>query len=366
MHKFAKRVGFLATGSEITTGEIINTNTQEMATQLQDFGIHTGEHLIADDHYQNIEASLKFLLARHEAVIISGGLGPTSDDCTKDVVAKLAEKPLVFHETSWEKIVARLSKRNLPIPENNRQQAYFPESAEVIVNANGTADACYLTIGNTLVFLLPGPPRECLPIFEAEVLGLLLKKGYPTAKRLFRWRLMGVSESKIAELLQPYVEEHGLEFAYRATYPFVDIKLFVAPNNKSHKKIIFEIQALVQPYFVTHLNELMQDQLKYHLQQHPMSIYIHDEATFGALQQALMSPETRHCFVDKNNKADLEIYIRGLNDYWKMSDRALTDVQLELKAGNKDANFSSSTLLRGPETLQYVIEFAAWKILNFI
>jgi len=368
MNKFAKRVGFLATGSEITTGEIVNSNSREMAAQMQEYGIHMGEHLICDDDFANIEASLKFLLPRHEAVIITGGLGPTSDDCTKNVVASLAGQELKFNEASWNKIVARLSKRKLPIPENNRQQAYFPSTAKILVNSQGTADGCYITIKETSVFLLPGPPRECMPMFNTEVLPFLLTHRFGTPKRLFRWRLMGISESKIAELLTPFTHDYGLEFAFRASYPYVDIKLFLDPNNKQHKRILFEVQHLVRPYFVTHLNESMRAQLMQHLQQHPISIYLNDQATMGAMHQALIRPETLNYIVlEQNTQVDLEVTLSGLQEYWH-SDNAssMTELHLALKMADKAEAYTTSILLRGRETIEYALEFCATKILNFI
>lgn len=365
--KTVKRLGFLATGSEITSGEIVNTNSKVMAEQLQEYGVHVGEHVASDDACENIEASLEFMLKRHDAVIITGGLGPTRDDCTREVVAKVSGQKLVFNDDAWDKIVARLSKRNLPIPENNKQQAYFPLKASILKNDNGTAAGCYLYIGKVLVFLLPGPPRECLPIFQEYVLPLLLKENFATDQRLFRWRLIGISESKIAEMLETIVKQHHIEFAYRAHYPFVDIKLFLDPQTKAHTKILLAVEALVRPYFVTHLNHPMSKQLQDHLEHHPMKIYIDDQATHGAFKQALFNARTKDFFVDKNAKADLEIYLSGLEEYWlNNNDHASLDFKLTLRQGNKYEEFTNSVLLRGRETLDYVIEFSSWKILHFI
>ena len=365
--KAAKRLGFLATGSEITTGEIVNTNSQIMAEQLQDYGTHMGEHLICDDIPANIEASLAFMLERHDAVIITGGLGPTSDDCTRDVVAKMSGQKLVFNKDVWENIVERLSKRKLAIPENNKQQAYFPAKANIINNANGTACGCHLYIGNTLVFLLPGPPRECLPIFKEYVLPLLLKEKFATDQRLFRWRLLNAPESTIAEMLEPTAQKHKLSFGYRAHYPFTDVKLFLDPHTKFHTKILLEVEAILRPYFVTHLNQALSTQLQDHLDHHPLTIYLDDQATKGAFKQALLNPKTADYFVGKNVKADLEIYITGLDDYWaNKTDSTILDLKLELRYGKKTEKFESTVFMRGKETIKYAIEFAAWKILGVI
>jgi molybdenum cofactor synthesis domain-containing protein len=366
--KVAKRLGFLATGSEITTGEIVNSNSKVMAERLQDHGVHVGEHLSCDDNCKNIEESLNFMLSRHDAIIVTGGLGPTSDDCTREVIAKAADQKLVFNQSIWDSIVERLAKRNFSAPENNKQQAYFPAKAKILVNENGTATGCYLYVGKVLVFMLPGPPHECVPMFQNQVLPILLKEDFATSKRLFRWRLMNVSESKIAELLDPIAKKHQLDFAYRAHYPFTDIKLFLDPQTKAHTRILLEVKALVRPNFVTHLNQTLSKQLQEHIEHHPLKIYLDDQVTKGAFKQALLSPVTEHCFVGKNVKADLEIYLSGLEAYWQAENEtnALMNFKLALRHGGKHEQFEGTALNRGRETLDYVIEFSSWKILHFI
>lgn len=367
MSKVAKRLGFLTTGSEITTGEIINTNSKYMAEQLQDYGIHIGEHLACDDNSNNIEPSLAFLIPRHNAIIITGGLGPTSDDCTREVVAKISGQKLVFNQTIWDKIVERLSKRNLRVTENNRQQAYFPAQATIITNENGTAAGCYLFSGNVLIVMLPGPPRECIPMFQKQVLPLLLKEHFATNQRLFRWRLMNASESYIAEMLEPIAKKYKLDFAYRAHYPFLDIKIFLDPQTKLHTKILLEVEALLKSYFVTHLNQTMSKQLLEHFEQHPMKIYLDDHATRGAFKQTLLTPTTLVCFVEKNVKADLEIYLTGLEDYWQVpSTDTLLKFKLDVYYGGKHQEFEGTAMNRGQETINYVIEYSAAKILRLL
>jgi nicotinamide-nucleotide amidase len=366
--KTAKRLGFLATGSEITGGEIVNSNSKEMAQQALDYGIHLGEHTVCDDACENIEASLTFMLKRHDAIIITGGLGPTRDDCTRDVVAQLAGQKLIFNEVIWNKIVERLTQRNLAIiPANNKQQAYFPEKATILPNPNGTAAGCYLTIDKTLVFLLPGPPRECIPMFQNDVLPLLLKQSFATTERLFRWRLMGISESVAADLLEALTQAHQLEFAYRAHYPFLDVKLFIDPHTKQHTKILLAVETLLRPYFVTHLNQEMSKQLQEHLAQVPLKIHLDDQATKGALLQALLTPKTAACFSHKHTKTDLEVYVSGLDDYWNNKSTSTTlALKLEIRHGKKTQHFESTVLMRGSETIAYAIEFVSWKILKFI
>ena len=150
------KVSFLATGSEIITGEIVNTNSQQMAQILFEHGILCGDHLIVDDELANLSTGLKFLADRHRIVITTGGLGPTTDDRTRDVITAYFNQTLHFNEDSWNRIVKRLTERKRHIAESNRQQAFFPEQASIIPNLNGTADAFYVQHEQQIIIALPG------------------------------------------------------------------------------------------------------------------------------------------------------------------------------------------------------------------
>lgn len=369
MNKTAKRIGFLATGSELTTGEILNSNSKAMAALMQEWGMNLGEHLICDDQRANIKAALQFLLSRHDAVITTGGMGPTSDDVTRDVVADIAGKPLIFHTPSWEKIIKRLTRVNLPIPENNRQQAFFPEGAKIIDNPNGTANGCLLSIANKMLFMLPGPPKECLPIFREFVLPSLREHHFHSPARLFRWRLMGVSESVIAEQLEVLAKEFDIEFAYRAAYPFTDIKLMLDPHCKNHSKILTQVESLVRPYFATHLDQALTAQLKHYLREKPLTLFIEDGATRDYLLQKLMDTATESLLVKQAEKADFHVKITGLKEFWnknKDPDCSIDHFELSIHFQGKTYQHKAQVFLRGEETLEFVAEFVALKILNLL
>jgi nicotinamide-nucleotide amidase len=145
MSNLINSVSFLATGSEIVSGEILNTNGQQMAQLLQSRGVSLGKHVVVDDDENNLTDALNYLFKSHKAVIITGGLGPTSDDRTRFVVSDFLGEDLEFHAPTWEWIEERFSLRNIPVTENNRQQALFPKSAKVLPNPLGSGD-CNLII----------------------------------------------------------------------------------------------------------------------------------------------------------------------------------------------------------------------------
>jgi len=359
----AKRVGFLATGSEITSGEILNTNSQKMAQILLEHGVEIGEHVVVDDQEDNIAIGLNFLFQHHDAVIISGGLGPTSDDRTRFAISQFAKQELIFVEASWQRIVDRLSKRNIPIPENNRQQAWFPQNAVVFPNVNGTADGCYLPCQDKLLFMLPGPPRECLPLFKEYVLPILETHQFYTTRKLYRWRLMGVSESAIAQELEIVGMPYHLEFAYRAAYPYIDIKLML-DNTFQLETIISAITAVVQPYLITIENAAISEILKAKIAESNIHLSICDKASKGLIPAQLSTAYTwQKIGKVEDIVEDYCVLISGLESYWQPETTATsTEIHLELRH-NGIVNKSSRTIyLRGQETMEYALEYTCHEI----
>ena len=251
MKKVVKTVGLLATGSELISGEILNTNGQTISQILFSLGVHLGEQLMVDDQESNICAGIEFLAGRHSAVIITGGLGPTSDDRTRFALTSFLNLPLIFNVESWERIEKRFALRDRVPTENNRIQSLFSEGAQVLPNPNGTADGAMIEREfqgtKQLFFLLPGPPLECLPLFENHVLPILKSHQYFSENRLYRWTLMDVSESVIASKLDPFAEKYGIEIAYRAAKPALHIKVILHPDHPIDHWIK-EIENLLLPH----------------------------------------------------------------------------------------------------------------------
>lgn len=359
-----KRVGLLATGSELIYGEILNTNGQKMAQACLDLGITIGEHLVVDDGLDNIISGLEYLLSRHDCVITSGGLGPTSDDITRNAVADVLGLELDFDSDSWNRIVARLSKRNIAIPESNRQQAFFPEGGIVYPNENGTADACGIEANGKWIFMLPGPPRECLPIFEQKVLPALRENGFESGKRLFRWRLMGASESHMAEILEAAIP--NVEFAYRAAYPYLDVKLHL-DDSEDIDGISDAVYQVVKSNLVTTENSNISTLLKHALLHQAIDLTICDLATKEALASELVTPNNHHKlqFVAKDCDVGDEhaVIIRGLDSYWKTEpDQYITEIEITLKHRGESETFTQEIYLRGSESMEYAIEFTCHRI----
>jgi nicotinamide-nucleotide amidase len=167
----------LSIGSELTSGQNLDTNSQWLSRRLAENGIAIGWHTtIADDLDANIEA-FRIAVRRAGLVLATGGLGPTQDDLTREVMARVAGVELVEDVESLRKIEEMFRRRNRSMPERNRVQALFPAGSEVIPNDRGTAPGIWMRIGDCWVAAMPGVPSEMYAMFETQVRPRLLALG---------------------------------------------------------------------------------------------------------------------------------------------------------------------------------------------
>src|SRR5262245_39163617 len=161
-------------GSELTSGQNLDTNSRYLSLRLAEVGIPTGWHTtIADDLDANVEA-FSIATRRASLVLATGGLGPTQDDLTREALARLAGVDLVFHQESFDSIREMFARRGREMPERNRVQAFFPAGAEPLPNDRGTAPGIWMKVGACHVAAMPGVPSEMYAMFERQVLPRLL------------------------------------------------------------------------------------------------------------------------------------------------------------------------------------------------
>jgi nicotinamide-nucleotide amidase len=197
------RAEIVAVGSEMLTPTHLDTNSLFITERLNELGIDLQGKAVAGDDRDVLKAIVADALRRSDLLILTGGLGPTDDDLTRDVVADLIGEPLEYHPDIFERIEQRFASRGLRTPAINRRQAMVPRGAVVLPNKNGTAPGLWIEHDRKLILLLPGPPRELKPMLEAVIQERLL--GLVGASRLFRrvLRITGQSESSVEEKMQP-------------------------------------------------------------------------------------------------------------------------------------------------------------------
>ncbi len=168
----------ISIGTELTSGQNLDTNSQWLSQRLAEIGIEVGWHTtIADDLADNA-AAFRIAIERAELVVVTGGLGPTQDDLTREALAQVAGVELIFDEASFLRIQKMFAQRRRPMPERNRVQAYFPAGSEPIVNNHGTAPGIWMRIGASVVVAMPGVPTEMVAMFGEQVKPRLLQLGF--------------------------------------------------------------------------------------------------------------------------------------------------------------------------------------------
>lgn len=215
----------ISVGTELLLGDIVNTNSQYIAKELASIGIEVYHQSTVGDNVDRLYECFKESLERSDFVITTGGLGPTTDDLTKEVAAKYFGQDLKLHEPSWEYIKSLIESRGKKVAPNNKKQAYFPESAIVLKNNNGTAPGAVLRQDNKAIIVLPGPPREMVAMFNESVMPYL--KQFTEDKLISKTlRLYGIGESDLElEILDIINEQSNPTVALYAKEMEVTIRI---------------------------------------------------------------------------------------------------------------------------------------------
>jgi nicotinamide-nucleotide amidase len=213
----------IAVGTELLTPDFQDTNSLFLTAGLNAAGIDVAFKTIVGDDAGDLARVLRTALGRAGLVLCMGGLGPTEDDRTRETLAAVLGRKLVFHQEIAGGIRERFRRRGLPTPASNLKQSYVIEGAEVLDNPHGTAPGLWVIAGRRRIALLPGPPREIRPMFENHVLPRLAGLGGgPVIRRVIR--LTGLGESAMETRLKP---------VYKAVPPDVTVTTLASPGDVS-------------------------------------------------------------------------------------------------------------------------------------
>jgi nicotinamide-nucleotide amidase len=242
------RLEVVNTGTELLLGQVVNTHVAYFGDQLLPLGIRIQRQSTIPDG-DAIGELLKEVFPRTDVVLITGGLGPTSDDVTREVVAELLGRELRLDESLVDHIRQIFARYKRVMPESNARQAMVPDGAVVLDNPFGTAPGLYFPAEagqHPHLFILPGPPRELKPMFQAEVLPRLkaMVEGTGRVTTFRNFRVIGVGESQLAEVLEPnLLEIGGMEIGYCARLGEVDVRV-IGPTDR-----LDLAEALVRQHF---------------------------------------------------------------------------------------------------------------------
>lgn len=230
------RIEIINTGTELLLGNTLNTHGAWFGRELFKLGLRIARQTTVPDG-EAIRDSLREAISRADAVIVTGGLGPTSDDLTREITAEVLGLEMIMDEAALRSMEAFFSIRGLAMAESNRKQALCLVGADSLANANGTAPGIYVpprlnAQSNCAVFLLPGPPRELYPMVHEEVIPRLRAlAGVEIANEALVLKFTGIGESSFHEGVdQRLAEVPGLEYGYCAHIGEVDLRLIGTPE----------------------------------------------------------------------------------------------------------------------------------------
>ena len=258
-------------GSELMLGRVLNTHQQWLCRQLTDLGYTVARQLAVADESAPVQMVMRESLGRADLIIVTGGLGPTSDDLTRDFIAGLLGVELLVNEEALARISHFFTSRQRPMPESTKVQALVPRGALVLMNAHGTAPGLILSVlagkfreKATWIVMLPGPPRELRPMFTNQVvpwLGATLPVENEFVCRTLK--TTGLGESRVEESIAPHLKhltDAGLVLGYCARVGEVDVR-FVAQGSGA-QQTVSEAESVTRRLIGDHVFGVDDDELE--------------------------------------------------------------------------------------------------------
>jgi nicotinamide-nucleotide amidase len=214
----------LSTGTELTRGELLNSNATWLAAELVQLGVEVTTIVTVDDDVERITDAFRRLSVTSDLVVCTGGLGPTTDDLTAESLARACNVELTMHEPSLQAIADRLKRFGRELTQSNAKQALLPRGCRALPNANGTAPGFAVRLNRAHVFCMPGVPSEMRPMFEQEIAPELAgAKKDPLVQIVLR--TLGMAESSVNDALQDVAERYGVTLGYRVHFPELAVKI---------------------------------------------------------------------------------------------------------------------------------------------
>jgi len=245
------RLSFLAIGSELLSGHVLESNSHWLQKKLSGTEIDFVSTLCVSDGSDQIQNGLDFLIPKSDIIIICGGLGPTDDDITREVVADYCSSKLVFDDVAWTQVKRAFNKRNRAAPESNKKQAMRAQAAEVLENEMGTAPGFKIIWKNVELISFPGVPLEFKHLTKKFVL-----PNYPQAFSPDQFKLYGIGESDLTDLVHSAgFVPNDFEWGTIAAVDGITIKFpIVSREHPGYKEILLKFENILKEFIYTKTN----------------------------------------------------------------------------------------------------------------
>jgi nicotinamide-nucleotide amidase len=239
----------IAIGSELLTPQKVDTNSLYLTDQLNALGVEVVRKTVVGDERERLMDTILGAIARSQVIVLTGGLGPTEDDLTRDAVASALGRAMVFRQDICDQIEERFRRFQRKMVEINRRQAYIVEGADVLPNDRGTAPGQWIEHQSTVLMLLPGPPNELKSMFEKQCLPRLQKSLPPQVIRTLMLRVVGMPESDLDQLIAPvYLRYPNLATTILAVSGEIHIHLRARSGDPNQAEaLIAEVAGQIEP-----------------------------------------------------------------------------------------------------------------------
>lgn len=280
----------ISVGTEIILGSTLNTNTYYLSKKLWEIGVDVLYHTSVKDNPKSLEQVIKIGLERSDILILTGGLGPTSDDITKEVVSKTLGLDLELNKIMEDNIKKYFSEKDQNMPSNNTKQAYLPKGAKFLTNEIGTAPGIYIEWNGRKIILLPGPPKEMALMFNKYVIPLIQQDFIIKIKTI---NTIGIGESSLETLLLDIIkEQNNPSLATYAKEGRVDIKIIAkgcdeTEVNSMLEDMISKIEDRIAQYIYSYEDESIEEIVFKKLKSKNMKIAFCESCTGGLISTKL-------------------------------------------------------------------------------
>lgn len=355
-------VEIISIGTELLLGEITNTNAQYLASQIAALGLPSYFQTVVGDNPTRLKETIKNSLNRNSILILTGGLGPTYDDLSKEIVADVLNKKLVLHKPSLKEIEDYFSIKNETMPKSNIKQAMIPEGSIVLKNNHGTAPGLVVETDEKMIVLLPGPPHEMKPMFENELYPYLLKftKDTIVSSHLY---LFGIGESALEEKLSSMMKEYtNPTIAPYASDGTLMIRLTAkAASNKEAQQLINPVLEKISKQFDSYVFSVdeprLENVLVKLLKDNNKTLTTAESCTGGLLGELITSVPGasniyQYGFITYSNQAKedlLDVKPQTLKEYGAVSKETVIEMALNSRERSKSDYALSISGLAGPD-----------------
>lgn len=351
----------ISVGTELLLGQIVNTNAQIISQELQKIGMDVYYHTVVGDNKNRLMEVFHTAWNRSEVIILTGGLGPTQDDLTKETIAEYLKLPLILDENSLKKIREYFQKRQREMPINNMKQAMLPKGATAIPNQKGTAPGVILEKGGKTVIMLPGPPFEMEPMLKDYVIPFLSKK---TSAVIFSrvLKFYGIGESTLEEKIKDLMENQvNPTIAPLAKMGEVTLRITAkAGSTKEAMSLISPVESKIRQrvgeYLYAFDDEKIEDIVVRLLLEQNKTLAIAESCTGGLVSHKLtevpgISKSLDRTIVSYSNRAKEEIlFVKSetLEKYGAVSEQTAIEMAEGVKRISKTDIGLSITGIAGP------------------